>query len=68
MQHKIIIEDLGQRIKEEEQEIVLRRAISGKAFDFNNYYPYEDVSLFTRSHVITLMRSPYTFLDCEPLE
>ena len=46
MDHKIIIQDLGQLQLEEEQAILLRRAIhDGKAFDLENYHNLQEVML-----------------------
>lgn len=43
---KIQFSDIGKLIKEEEQSIVLRRAMhSGRAFDFENYHTYAEVRI-----------------------
>ena len=45
IQHHIKIEDLGRAIEEERTSIELRRELTKnlKAFDFENYHPYEEV-------------------------
>jgi murein tripeptide amidase MpaA len=42
--HDILHSDIGQMIDNEQQQILLRRALrAGKAFDFENYHTYEEI-------------------------
>jgi hypothetical protein len=45
--HKILIVDLGQLDKKEQQNIALRRALynGNKAIDVENYHTYEEVKI-----------------------
>lgn len=44
LSHQIQIDDLGKLQYIEQKSMALRRAIhDGKAFDFSNYHPYDEV-------------------------
>ena len=55
--HKILIADLGQLEKQEQQTIALRRALYNgkKAIDVENYHTYEEVRSFFPQKFILLV-------------
>ncbi|XP_032790383.2 carboxypeptidase A2 [Daphnia magna] len=54
LNHTIRFFDIGKLIKEEERNVVLRRALhSGRAFDFENYHRYSEIEAFVNELAAT---------------